>query len=502
MTEPGPDPDGVDRLLLAEAAAYAGRRTVVVDDVTGALVGGLAGVHGLVLRLARRRADGRPRGDRRCRRAPGSTTRCWAGRSSSSPGCPRAWRRWTSWPAPCPRPPEPDVVLLAGGLVRHLSRGHERRARGALRAGARDAGAVQGAGAGRGESDGSGPRDGARGRGLAPRRPPRGRGPDGLRARRRVRGDGHRRRHAGRCSACSTSCRPTPSRWSTWARATVSWRPRSRGRCRPRASWRSDVSAAAVRSTRATAEANGLRTVDAVRANGLEGVGPESVDLVVCNPPFHRGTALDRDTTPRLFGEVGPGAAARRRAVDRLEQPPAVPADAARPGRLDLGRHADAAVHRDAVPPPACALTPLARAAGRSCRPWSAPVRPPTTGTTGQGATSGGCRSLTRSSLRRATVRVVSASEASAIAAMITDVAHQVRREPARDDHAERVDQVAHRQERVDGREEGRQDRCRVGPAGGRQLQDQRHQQQAGPDGPERGPRQVRERRERDRAPA
>jgi 16S rRNA (guanine1207-N2)-methyltransferase len=40
------EPDGVDRLLLDEAAAYAGRRTVVVDDVTGALVTGLPEVQG------------------------------------------------------------------------------------------------------------------------------------------------------------------------------------------------------------------------------------------------------------------------------------------------------------------------------------------------------------------------------------------------------------------------------------------------------------------------
>src|SRR3954465_4105391 len=39
-------PDGVDRLLLAEAEAYGGRPTVVLDDVTGALVAGLRDVRG------------------------------------------------------------------------------------------------------------------------------------------------------------------------------------------------------------------------------------------------------------------------------------------------------------------------------------------------------------------------------------------------------------------------------------------------------------------------
>ena len=65
------------------------------------------------------------------------------------------------------------------------------------------------------------------------------------------------------------------------------------------------MSAAAVASTLATAEANGVvDQVDAVRTDGLEGVEPGSLDLVVCNPPFHRGTALDRSTTPHLFARA------------------------------------------------------------------------------------------------------------------------------------------------------------------------------------------------------
>lgn len=56
-----------------------------------------------------------------------------------------------------------------------------------------------------------------------------------------------------------------------------------------------DVSWAACASTRATAAANDLR-VDVARADGLESFAEASVDLVVCNPPFHRGA--EKDSTP------------------------------------------------------------------------------------------------------------------------------------------------------------------------------------------------------------
>lgn len=55
-----------------------------------------------------------------------------------------------------------------------------------------------------------------------------------------------------------------------------------------------DVSLAACASARDTAAANGVR-VDVHRADRLD-VPPSSVDLVVCNPPFHRGTT--KDSTP------------------------------------------------------------------------------------------------------------------------------------------------------------------------------------------------------------
>lgn len=55
-----------------------------------------------------------------------------------------------------------------------------------------------------------------------------------------------------------------------------------------------DDSRAACRSTAATAEANGVgERVTVVHDDRLTTLEPGSVDLVVCNPPFHRGTARD-----------------------------------------------------------------------------------------------------------------------------------------------------------------------------------------------------------------
>lgn len=56
-----------------------------------------------------------------------------------------------------------------------------------------------------------------------------------------------------------------------------------------------DVSWAACRSAAATATANRV-AVSVQRTDGLAGATPGSVDLVVCNPPFHRGGA--KDSTP------------------------------------------------------------------------------------------------------------------------------------------------------------------------------------------------------------
>lgn len=66
-----------------------------------------------------------------------------------------------------------------------------------------------------------------------------------------------------------------------------------------------DDSRAAVRSTVATAAANhGGDRVTARHADRLETVTPGSVDLVVCNPPFHRGTARDSSPTYAMFADA------------------------------------------------------------------------------------------------------------------------------------------------------------------------------------------------------
>lgn len=64
-----------------------------------------------------------------------------------------------------------------------------------------------------------------------------------------------------------------------------------------------DVSAAAVAATAESAAANGL-TVDTVRADGLTVQAPASADLIVCNPPFHVGTAKDSGPALTMFADA------------------------------------------------------------------------------------------------------------------------------------------------------------------------------------------------------
>ena len=64
----------------------------------------------------------------------------------------------------------------------------------------------------------------------------------------------------------------------------------------------SDASAAAVASARGTVARNGVADrVSVVRDDALAGVEPGSVDLVVCNPPFHQGTTVHAGIAERLF---------------------------------------------------------------------------------------------------------------------------------------------------------------------------------------------------------
>lgn len=63
-----------------------------------------------------------------------------------------------------------------------------------------------------------------------------------------------------------------------------------------------DASDAAVRSAVATAEANHLaERVDVVRQDGLSERPPASADLIVCNPPFHVGATLAPDAALRMI---------------------------------------------------------------------------------------------------------------------------------------------------------------------------------------------------------
>lgn len=67
----------------------------------------------------------------------------------------------------------------------------------------------------------------------------------------------------------------------------------------------SDVSAAAVASTRATALANGVGDrVEVVQDDALSALPDDSVDVIALNPPFHRGAAIDERLAPHLFSDA------------------------------------------------------------------------------------------------------------------------------------------------------------------------------------------------------
>lgn len=67
-----------------------------------------------------------------------------------------------------------------------------------------------------------------------------------------------------------------------------------------------DDSKAAIRSTRATARVNGVADrVSSRLADRLHNVESGSVDLVVCNPPFHRGTSRDSSAAYAMFVDAG-----------------------------------------------------------------------------------------------------------------------------------------------------------------------------------------------------
>lgn len=65
----------------------------------------------------------------------------------------------------------------------------------------------------------------------------------------------------------------------------------------------SDASAAAVASTRLTAAANGF-SCDALRADGIP-LELGELDLIACNPPFHRGPAKDSSAALAMVSDAG-----------------------------------------------------------------------------------------------------------------------------------------------------------------------------------------------------
>jgi 16S rRNA (guanine1207-N2)-methyltransferase len=294
------EPDGVDRLLLEEAEAYPARRTVVLDDLTGSLVAGLPDVAGVF-------CDSFVDERTAVEAAPGVRVGSWAdaglldGARLVVARLPKSLAALDELAGAVAAYAAPDVVLLAGGLVRHLSRGmndvlaaHFGQVRASL--GRHKARALVA----------EGPLPGASGPGSWPRSE-RHEAEDltvrahggvfagtGIDVGTRVLLDVLHRLPADALDVVDLGCGNGVLAVGT---ARVLRRAHVRG---------TDVSAAAVRSTLATAGANGVSDrVDAVRVDGLGGAGPGSLDLVVCNPPFHRGTALDRSTTPHLFAEVG-----------------------------------------------------------------------------------------------------------------------------------------------------------------------------------------------------
>jgi len=67
-----------------------------------------------------------------------------------------------------------------------------------------------------------------------------------------------------------------------------------------------DESAAAVSSTLATVAANGLTDrVTVLRDDAMSTLADASVDLIVCNPPFHLGTSVSSWASAKLFRAAG-----------------------------------------------------------------------------------------------------------------------------------------------------------------------------------------------------
>ena len=298
-----PTADGVDRLLLAEALPYAGRRTVVVEDTTGQLSLNLSGVVGTCCDTVddRRRVDAAAAVDR----APVALW-SWpepellAGAELVVARLPKGLSALDELAERVAASASSDVVLLAAGRVRHMTRGMNdvlARHFGDVRAslGQHKARAL-----------------------LATDPHPRTTRPSYPRA---VRHDdlglvvcAHGAVFAGTGVDAGTrlllSCfdrLPGDAKDVVDLGCGTGVLAVAAARALPQARVRAlDTSAAAVRSATATAAANDLADrIVAEPADGLSEVAADSLDLVVCNPPFHRGTARDADTAATLFDQAG-----------------------------------------------------------------------------------------------------------------------------------------------------------------------------------------------------
>ncbi|MFD2675132.1 class I SAM-dependent methyltransferase [Gulosibacter bifidus] len=66
-----------------------------------------------------------------------------------------------------------------------------------------------------------------------------------------------------------------------------------------------DRSWSACASATATANANGLTNLRVLRADAGRGIDRDSVDLVLCNPPFHEGRDVDNGMSNAMFAAAG-----------------------------------------------------------------------------------------------------------------------------------------------------------------------------------------------------
>lgn len=296
-----PQPDGVDRLLLEEAAACAGRPAVVLEDPTGALATSLPDLVGVccdALDERRATADALGEAGRDVPVVSWPDAALLANAGLVVARLPKSLSALDELAERVAAYAPAGVTLLAGGRVKHMTRGmndvlgrHFDTVRASL---------------GRHKSRvlvATGPRP-------APLGHPQSERHDDL--------DLTVCAHGGVFAGTGVDVGTrfllsTLDRLPAGARDVVDLGcgtgvlAVAAARVLPGAQVRAiDVSAAAVRSAAATAAANGLSgQVTAAQVDGLEGMPPASLDLVLLNPPFHRGTALDTTTAPALFGQVG-----------------------------------------------------------------------------------------------------------------------------------------------------------------------------------------------------